>query len=66
MPKLKTKSCLKGKVKFTASGKAKVSRSNCHHFKTKKTKRANTANRKANYLKSCFMKAIKRFTPYGA
>ncbi len=65
MPKMKTKSALKGKVSFTATGKLKVARGNKNHFKDKKSKRANLAGRQAQYLKDCHVKGIKKIAPYG-
>ena len=50
MPKVKTHSGTKKRVKVTATGKMKVSKANRAHLKGNKSKKAIRNNRSANYI----------------
>ncbi len=60
MPKMRTHSGLKKRVKRTATGKLKVSHANRHHLKGNKNKSQIRNNRGANYISKSDEKRIKR------
>jgi large subunit ribosomal protein L35 len=59
MPKMKTHSGTKKRVKKTASGLVKVSHAQHNHLKSNKNKNTVRNNRSANYLSSSDVKRIK-------
>lgn len=65
MPKLKTKSYLKKRVRMTASGLIKTGRTGHSHGMRKRAKRANIEGRKVNYLDETKVKQAKLLAPYG-
>ncbi|MCF7926174.1 MAG: 50S ribosomal protein L35 [Candidatus Izimaplasma sp.] len=60
MPKMKTHSGLKKRVKKTKSGKVKISHSHRVHLLHAKNKNAKRAHRKANFVDKSDMKRIKQ------
>ncbi len=60
MPKMKTHSATKKRVKRTASGKVKVPHSNRNHLKSAKSKSAIRRNRNDNFIDKSDMKRIKK------
>ena len=60
MPKMRTHSGTKKRVKKTASGKVKVSHSQRGHLLSAKSTSAKRSHRKANYLSSADLKRIKQ------
>lgn len=60
MPKMKTHSGTKKRVKRTASGKLKVPHSNRNHLKSAKSKSAIRRNRNANFIDKSDLKRIKK------
>ena len=60
MPKMRTHSGTKKRVKKTASGKVKVSHSQRGHLKSAKSTSSIRRNRKANYVSSSDLKRIKQ------
>jgi large subunit ribosomal protein L35 len=60
MPKMRTHSGTKKRVKRTASGKIKVSHSQRGHLLSAKNKSAKRAHRKANYISAGDYKRIKQ------
>ncbi len=59
MPKMKTHSATKKRVKRTANGSFKVSHAQHNHLKSNKNKNTVRNNRSANYLSSSDVKRIK-------
>lgn len=65
MPKLKTKSSLKLRMRLTASGKVKVSRAHHNHFMRRKSSRSLTEAVHTQYLEHGDAKLVKPLMPYG-
>jgi len=65
MPKMKTKSGVKKRMSMTASGKIKTGRAGHNHFLRHKSKRANKAGAKSNYLNENHEDQMKLLAPYG-
>ena len=65
MPKMKTKSYLKTRASMTASGKIRVARNSHHKCLLHKSKRANKAGAKPQYLNDNMMGQAKILAPYG-
>jgi large subunit ribosomal protein L35 len=65
MPKLKTKSALKGRFKFTAKGKVKATQSGKRHGMVKRTNKQIRNQRGTAVLNESDAKRIVHFTPYG-
>lgn len=65
MPKLKTKSYLKKRASMTATGKIRVARNAHKKLLRHKSKRANNAGSKAQYLNDNMMGQAKILAPYG-
>ena len=65
MPKMKTKSGVKKRMAMTATGKIKTGRSGHNHFLRQKSKRANKAGAKVNYLNESHEGQVKLMAPYG-
>lgn len=65
MPKLKTKSYLKKRATMTASGKIKVARNAHSKLLRNKSKRANKAAIKPQYLNDNMVSHVKVLAPYG-
>ncbi len=59
MPKMRTHSGTKKRVKKTATGKLKVSRANRNHLKGNKSKKATRNNRSAGFIDNSDAKRIK-------
>ena len=59
MPKMRTHSGTKKRVKRTASGKVKVSHANRGHLLSAKNKNAKRHHRNANFVSASDMKRIK-------
>ncbi len=60
MPKMKTHSATKKRVKRTASGKIKIPHANRSHLKGNKSKAAIRRNRNSNFIDSSDMKRIRK------
>ncbi|MCF7925249.1 MAG: 50S ribosomal protein L35 [Candidatus Izimaplasma sp.] len=60
MPKMKTHSGTKKRMKRTASGKIKVSHAHRGHLLTNKSKSARRANRSATFIDKSDLKRIKK------
>lgn len=60
MPKMRTHSGTKKRVKKTATGKLKVSRANRNHLKGNKSKKAIRNNRSAGFVDKSDAKRIKQ------
>jgi len=60
MPKMKTHSGTKKRVKKTASGNIKVAHAQHSHLKSNKNKNTVLNNRSANYLSKSDVKRLKR------
>ena len=65
MPKLKTKSYLKKRASMTATGKIRVARNAHKKLLRHKSKRANNAGSKAQYLNENMVGQAKILAPYG-
>ena len=65
MPKLKTKSALKLRMRVTATGKVKVSRAHHNHFMRRKSGRSLTEAVHPQYLAEGDRKLVKPLMPYG-
>lgn len=65
MPKLKTKSYLKKRASMTATGKIRVARNAHKKLLRHKSKRANNAGSKPQYLNDNMMGQAKILAPYG-
>jgi len=65
MPKLKTKSYLKKRASMTANGKIRVARNAHKKLLRKKSKRANNAGSKPQYLNDNMVPQAKILAPYG-
>ena len=65
MPKLKTKSALKRRLRVTASGKVKRSSAFKSHFMRHKSQDTKRKIRRSHYLASGQAHFIKRWMPYG-
>ena len=65
MPKMKTKSYLKKRASMTATGKIRVARNAHHKCLLHKSKRANNAGSKPQYLNENMMGQAKILAPYG-
>ena len=65
MPKMKTKSYLKKRASMTASGKIRVARNSHHKCLLHKSKRANKAGSKPQYLNENMVGQAKILAPYG-
>lgn len=65
MPKLKTKSYLKKRASMTATGKIRVARNAHKKLLRKKSKRANNAGSKPQYLNDNMVGQAKILAPYG-
>ncbi|MBO7508949.1 MAG: 50S ribosomal protein L35 [Alphaproteobacteria bacterium] len=65
MPKLKTKSYLKKRARMTATGKVNVRRNAHHKCLLHKSKRANNAGTKPQYLNDNMVGQAKILAPYG-
>lgn len=64
MPKLKTHSGLKKRIKFTKSGMVKRSHAYKSHILTKKDTKRKRGLRKAAYFDATNMGAVKHMIPY--
>ena len=60
MPKMKTHSASKKRVKRTGTGKFKIPHANRSHLKGNKSKAAIRRNRNANFIDSSDMKRLKK------
>ena len=65
MPKLKTKSYLKKRASMTATGKIRVARNAHKKLLRHKSKRANNAGSKPQYLNENMVGQAKILAPYG-
>ncbi len=65
MPKMKTNSSLKKRAKMTATGKIRVARSGHSKLLRNKSKRANKAGAKPQYLNDNMVGQAKLLAPYG-
>ena len=65
MPKLKTKSYLKKRASMTATGKIRVARNAHKKLLRNKSKRANNAGSKPQYLNDNMVGQVKILAPYG-
>jgi large subunit ribosomal protein L35 len=65
MPKLKTKSALKLRIRTTATGKLKTSRAGHNHFMRRKSHRSLTESVHPQYLAKGDEKLVKLLMPYG-
>lgn len=65
MPKMKTKSSMKGRFKLTASGKVRSNQANKRHGMVKRTKSQLRKQRGTTTLCKADEKIIKQFLPYG-
>ena len=65
MPKLKTKSYLKKRASMTATGKIRVARNAHKKLLRNKSKRANNAGSKPQYLNDNMVGQAKILAPYG-
>ena len=65
MPKMKTHRGAKKRVKLTATGKIKRTKSNKRHILTKKTTKRKRNLRKSAIVDKTFEKKISKILPYG-
>ena len=65
MPKMKTKSYMKKRASITATGKIRVARNAHKKLLRKKSKRANNAGSKAQYLNDNMVGQARLLAPYG-
>ncbi len=63
MPKMKTHSGTKKRIKRTATGKVKISHANRAHLKENKNPNTVRNNRSANYMSPSDVKRIKKNIP---
>lgn len=64
MPKMKSHSGAKKRVKLTATGKLKRSKAYTSHILTKKTQKRKRKLRKAGTVSSSDMKRVRKLLPY--
>lgn len=65
MPKLKTKSSVKKRFSFTATGKVKTTQSGKRHGMVKRTNKNIRNQRGMTILNESDAGIVKKFTPYG-
>lgn len=65
MPKMKTKSSVKGRFTLTASGKVKANQANKRHGMSKKSNRQIREQRGTVTLTPADARIVKKFMPYG-
>lgn len=65
MPKLKTHSGTKKRIKMLKSGKAKRGQTNRRHLLESKTSKTNSRLRQSAYVHETNMKPLQQLLPYG-
>ena len=65
MPKLKTKSSIKGRFRLTASGKVRRNQAGKRHFMIRRSNKQIRNLRGSKIMADCDAKFVKKFMPYG-
>jgi len=65
MPKMKTKSATKGRFRFTATGKVKMSPAKKRHFLRRRSKKMKRQHRGTEIMAPVDARQVKKYMPYG-
>lgn len=65
MPKLKTKSAVKGRFRLTASGKVRMNPASRSHFLRRRPKDMKRQTRGTRIMKKVDARKVKSYMPYG-
>ena len=64
MPKMKTKSSTKGRFRFTASGKVRMSAAKKRHFLRRRSKKMKRQTRGTEIMRDVDARIVKSYMPY--